>query len=77
LIWAQKLAQQCHVFESWVTKPSRVIFADAPMAHHSLRMPVRMRVALKVPVSDKPSFEQLLQRLSQSGLKQQSVNMKA
>jgi inorganic triphosphatase YgiF len=81
LIWAQKLAQQCPVFLNLVSKAEQGYFlANAPMAH-----------ARAVESDDESggenddenageataSLNKLLQRLSQSWLKQQSVNMKS
>jgi len=81
LTWAQKLAQHCPVFLNLVSKAEQGYFlANAPMAH-----------ARAVENDDESndesgdenaaeataSLNKLLQGLSQSWLKQQSVNMKS
>ena len=80
LIWAQKLAQHCPVFLNLVSKAEQGYFlANAPMAH-----------ARAVESDDEnddedggenneatASLNKLLQGLSQSWLRQQSVNMKS
>jgi inorganic triphosphatase YgiF len=71
LIWAQKLAQQCPVFLNLVSKAEQGYFlADEPMA--------TARAVENTVASDgnaTASLNGLLQRLSQSWLRQQLVNM--
>jgi len=80
LIWAQKLAQHCPVFLNLVSKAEQGYFlANAPMAH--------ARAAesddesndggVESAAEAKASLNKLLQGLSQSWLKQQSVTMKS
>ncbi|AKO51585.1 hypothetical protein ABA45_03405 [Marinobacter psychrophilus] len=73
LIWAQKLAQHCPVFLNLVSKAEQGYFlADAPMAHART-----VENAGESAGEVAASLNALLQRLSQSWLKQQSVNMRS
>lgn len=79
LIWAQKLAQQCPVFLNLVSKAEQGYFlADAPMAHaRAVENAGENESACESAGEATASLNRLLQRLSQSWLKQQSVNMKS
>ena len=73
LIWAQKLAQQCPVFLNLVSKAEQGYFlADVPMANARA-----IENAGESAGEATASLNRLLQRLSQSWLNQQSVNMKS
>ena len=73
LIWAQKLAQQCPVFLNLVSKAEQGYFlADVPKANARA-----IENAGESAGEATASLNRLLQRLSQSWLKQQSINMKS
>jgi inorganic triphosphatase YgiF len=73
LTWAQKLAQHCPVFLNLVSKAEQGYFlANAPMAYARA-----VENAGESAGEATVSLNKLLQRLSQSWLKQQSVNMKS
>ena len=73
LIWVQKLAQQCPVFLNLVSKAEQGYFlADESMANARA-----IENAGESAGEATASLNRLLQRLSQSWLKQQSVNMKS
>lgn len=77
LIWAQKLAQQCPVFLNLVSKAEQGYFlANAPMAHARAIESDDERGGENAGEAT-ASLNKLLQGLSQSWLKQQSVNMES
>ncbi|PFG51854.1 CYTH domain-containing protein [Marinobacter sp. LV10R520-4] len=72
LIWAQKLAQQCPVFLNLVSKAEQGYF----LADESLATARAIESDDESGGEATASLNRLLQRLSQSWLKQQSVSMK-
>jgi inorganic triphosphatase YgiF len=84
LIWAQKLAQQCPVFLNLVSKAEQGYFlANAPMARARAVENAGENAGESAGENAEKSADEataalnkLLQGLSQSWLKQQSVNMK-
>jgi triphosphatase len=72
LVWAQKLAQQCPVFLNLVSKAEQGYF----LADESLATARAIESDDEGGGDATASLNRLLQRLSQSWLKQQSVSMK-
>ena len=72
LVWAQKLAQQCPVFLNLVSKAEQGYF----LADESLATARAIESDGESADEASASLNSLLQRLSQSWLKQQSVSMK-